>query len=233
MSSKKILHNSSFFSQIIPSHLSSNEVVKKLSTIATEERWLKIQKVVASRSFDVGVLMEDIYDQGNINAVMRSAEAFGFMPFYILDYNKKNKKTANRVSQGADKWLDITKFNSLQTSIDTIKNASYKIYGTSLKAAKPIEEVDFSVPHIIVMGNEHKGLSAEMEEAVDLNFKIPMQGFSQSFNISVAAAISLSYIFQYRKSHKVKECLFTKNNFVDLQAQYLWKSVQSAEKYFL
>lgn len=228
-----MLHNTSSLNKLIPPHLSFTEVVNKLSTIATKERWSKIQKVVANRSFDVGVLMEDIYDQGNINAVMRSAEAFGFMPFYILDYNNGNKKAANRVSQGADKWLDITKFSNLKAGISGLKNKSYKIYGTSLKAAKPIEDVDFSVPHIIVMGNEHKGLSAEMEEAVDLNFKIPMQGFSQSFNISVAAAISLSYIFQYRKSRKVKELLFTENNFINLQAQYLWKSVESADKYFL
>ncbi len=227
-----MLHNTSSLNKLIPPHLSSTEVVKKLSNIVTEERWLKIQEVVFSRSFDVGILMEDIYDIGNINAVMRSAEAFGFMPFNILDYNDGKKKTANRVSQGADKWLDISKFNNLNTCVNFLKNKSYKIYGTSLKAAMPIEKVDFSVPHIIVMGNEHKGLSLEMESAVDLNFKIPMQGFSQSFNISVAAAISLSYIFQYRKSKKVKELMFTKDNFVHLQAQYLWKSVQSADKYF-
>lgn len=228
-----MLHNTSSLNKLIPPHLSSKEVVKKLSSIATEERWKSIQQVVKRRSFDVGVLMEDIYDKGNINAVMRSAEAFGFMPFYVLNYTEKKKKIANRVSQGADKWLDITKFDNLKTCISSLKNKTYKIYGTSLKAAKPIEEVNFSVPHVIVMGNEHKGLSKEMEEAVDLNFKIPIQGFSQSFNISVAAAISLSYIFQYRKSRKIKEILFTENNFIDLQAQYLWKSVQSADKYFL
>lgn len=228
-----MLHNISSLNKLIPSHLSSAEIVKKLKTIATEERWGKIQQVVAQRSFDVGVLMEDIYDQGNINAVMRSAEAFGFMPFNILDYKVGKKKSANRVSQGADKWLEISKFNNLKPCISFLKNKSYKIYGTSLKSAIPMEKVDFSVPHIIVMGNEHEGLSSAMEDVVDLNFKIPMQGFSQSFNISVAAAISLSYIFQYRKSKKVKELLFTENDFINLQAQYLWKSVQNAEKYFL
>lgn len=228
-----MLHNISSLNKLIPPHLSSLEVVEKLKYVITSERWDKIQQVVSERSFDVGVLMENIYDQGNINAVMRSAEAFGFMPFYTLDYEGSKKKTANRVSQGADKWLSISKFHNLKTCITELKNKSYKIYGTSLKAAKSIEKVDFSVPHIIVMGNEHEGLSAEMEEAVDLNFKIPMQGFSQSFNISVAAAISLSYIFQSRKSKNIKEFLFTENNFIDLQAQYLWKSVEQAEKYFL
>lgn len=225
------MQNSSL-SQLIPKHLSSTEVVEKLKNIVSSSRWNKIQQVVAGRSFDVGVLMEDIYDKGNINAVFRSAEAFGFTPFYILDYDNSKKKLANRVSQGADKWLDITKFFCLKTCLIHLKSQSYKIYGASLKAAKPIEQVDFSVPHIIVMGNEHKGLSTKMEEQVDLNFKIPMQGFSQSFNISVAAAISLSYIFQYRKIHKVKEQLFTQNNFIDLQAKYLWKSVDKADRYF-
>ena len=76
----------------------------------------------------------------------------------------------------------------------------YQVLATHLDAnTKPIGEVDVTIPTAIVFGNEKDGISQEMIDLCDQTVIIPMQGFVQSFNISVAAAISLYHITRERQ----------------------------------
>lgn len=164
----------------------------------TENRKKRISEVVENRTFNVSVVCEGLYDRGNVSAVMRSAEAFGFVDFHVIESGEKFKK-ANRVTKGSEKWLEIKKWQSSNDAIDFLKNKQKrKLIVTSLDANISIDEIDFSEPCAVVLGNEMEGVSHEMLEAADYRIKIPMMGFVQSFNISVAAAICLYHIFQQR-----------------------------------
>lgn len=178
--------------------LGAAQILELVAPYLTAERQARIETAVANRTCDVVPVLENIYDRGNISAVLRSAEAMGFQCAHVIELSERFK-SANRVTQGADKWLDVEKWKATRDCTRELKKRGYQILATHLDArAKPIEEMDFSRPTAIVFGNEKDGISPEMIEEADQTIIIPMNGFVQSFNISVAAAISLYHAFRAR-----------------------------------
>ena len=169
--------------------VSAQQVIELLGEHLTDERKVRLQEVVAGRSLQLVSLLENIYDQGNVSAVMRSSEAFGFLGVSLIDAPGARFKAANRVSKGADKWLDVKNFSAPGPAVRELKEQGYQVWATDLETQDSIDTIDWSRPTAIVLGNEKDGVSDEMRGLVDGRFRIPMLGFSQSFNISVAAAL--------------------------------------------
>jgi tRNA (guanosine-2'-O-)-methyltransferase len=167
----------------------STQILEALGPLLTDERRLRLEQVVARRSLHLVSVLENIYDRGNISAVMRSSEAFGFLGMSLVDAPGARFKAANRVTRGADKWLDVRGFTSAAAVVGTLKSEGYQIWATDLETDDSIDMIDWTKPTAIVLGNEKDGISPEMRGLVDGRFRIPMLGFSQSFNISVAAAL--------------------------------------------
>ncbi|MCM2283089.1 MAG: RNA methyltransferase, partial [Bdellovibrionaceae bacterium] len=167
--------------------VTAEDILELAAPYLTESRRARIDAVVAERTYSVVPVMENIYDRGNISAVMRSSEAMGFQSAHVIELNERFKE-ANRVTQGADKWLDVVRWKSTEDCVVSLKSQGYRVYATHLDAAVPIGEVDWSQPSAIVFGNEKDGVSQRLLELADQRIIIPMLGFVQSFNISVAAA---------------------------------------------
>jgi len=203
-------------------------IEEKIWPLLMPERQKKIERVAAGRCFDISVVLEGIYDRGNISAVMRTAEGLGFSNFHIIETFEKFKN-ANRVTQGADKWVETKKWKSTTEAIRYFKDNKIRICVTSLESAKPIHEIDFSTPLALVLGNEKSGASAEIIEAADERVIIPMPGFVQSFNISVAGALSLYQIYQNRLNTLGKNQDVTTEQIRILKAQYALRTLDSAE----
>ncbi len=165
-------------------------VVDLLGPILTESRREKIHKVIAQRNFQNAVVLDGIYDRGNISAVMRTAEGLGFGNFHVIETQERFKE-ANRVTKGADKWLEVTKWKSPREAALHLKAQGHRLIVTHLEAATPLQDIDFRTPTALVLGNEKSGVSPEMLELADERVIIPMPGFVQSFNISVAGALCL------------------------------------------
>ena len=167
-----------------------DQVIESFSEDVTSDRVERIESAIQGRSFDVVTVMEGLYDRGNISAVMRSCEAMGFLGVHIIELSDKFKES-QRVTKGADKWLNIEKWTETKPCLTELKSRGYKIVATHFDQAKPIFDFDFSEPTAIIFGNEKDGVTPEALELCDERMVIPMTGFVQSFNISVAAAISL------------------------------------------
>ena len=205
-----------------------DQVLEHIYPLLTEERRNKIERVVPARCFDISVVLESIYDRGNISAVMRTAEGLGFSNFHVVETFSKFKE-ANRVTQGADKWVETKKWKKSSDFINYAKDNKIRICVTSLNAAKPISEVDFTTPLALVLGNEKDGVSPEMIEAADERIIIPMPGFVQSFNISIAGAIGLYHIYQDRLRKLGKVSDVTSAQIKILKAHYALRTLDSAE----
>src|SRR5690606_16838237 len=137
-----------------------------------------------------------------------------------------------RVTQGADKWVEINKWKKSQDCIRALKDQGYEICVTHLDAtSKPLREVNFSGKTALVVGNEKAGVSAEMIEAADQRVIIPMSGFVQSFNISVAGALSLYHINQDRISQRGTNASVTAQEQQILQALYYMRTQDSAAQF--
>jgi tRNA (guanosine-2'-O-)-methyltransferase len=165
------------------------QILAGLKDHLTDERKLRLKSVVSERSLQMVSVLENIYDRGNISAVMRSSEAFGYLGMYMIDKPGAHFKAANRVTKGAEKWLDVRALNDPKLAVQDLKHKGYQIWATDLDTTNTIDTLDWSKPLAIVLGNEKDGVSPEMKAMVDGTFRIPMLGFSQSFNISVAAAL--------------------------------------------
>ncbi len=205
-------------------------ILQHIGPLLTAERRQKIDRVVAARNFETAVVLEGIYDRGNISAVMRTAEGLGYANFHVIETQEKFKE-ANRVTQGADKWVEVQKWKQSKGCIEALKDQGYRICVTTLEASKPIADIDFSGKTALVLGNERDGVSREMIEAADERMIIPMPGFVQSFNISVAGALCLYHIMQDRIRRTGSNADLTPKEQDILKALYYLRTQDSAADY--
>ncbi|MCB9026038.1 MAG: RNA methyltransferase [Bdellovibrionaceae bacterium] len=204
--------------------------IKKLEPFLTESRWDRIQNTIKNRTLNIVPVLEHIYDRGNISAVMRSAEAFGFINFHIVERPDGQFKTSNRVTQGTDKWLKIKKHKETKKCLGELKERGFKIYATHLNATVAIDEIDFTQASAVILGNEKEGVSEEALEMCDDTFIIPMFGFAQSFNISVAGALCFYHIHKYRLEKMGSSGDLCEKDAAKFTLEYMCKSIKGAEK---
>lgn len=173
--------------------LDAETVIDTLGPLVTEGRLERIEKVASNRTFDILPIVENPYDLGNLAAVCRSADALGCGAVHVIRNSQDERfKQSARTSGGAEKWLDIQLHQSTAECLSHIKQLGYQIVITHLQAdAVAPSEIDWSKPTAIVFGNELQGVTEEAVKAADACVAIPMSGFVESFNISVAAALIL------------------------------------------
>lgn len=205
-------------------------LIDLLSAQLTFERIDRIDQVIQGRTDEVQPVLEHIYDHGNVNAVMRSAEAFGFYKLHVIDQPSGQFKLSNRVSGGTEKWVSSYRHKSNKDCINDLKAQGILIYSTHLGATQSIDKVDFSKPCAIVLGNEKDGVTQETLEASDESFMIPISGFVQSFNISVAASLCFYHIYQWRLNHCGKESFINQDKCLWLKLDYIINTLGGVEK---
>lgn len=170
-----------------------------LSAFLTDERRDRIESVLAHRTNAVATVVEGIANLGNVSAVMRTAEAFGFQPFHVIGGDSIYKQSS-RTTQGAHKWLDVFQWPSARHAVTALKGAGYRVLATSLSAeAESLDNVDFRERVALVFGNERDGISDSMATHADGLVRVETPGFVESFNISVAAAVCLYHAYRERK----------------------------------
>lgn len=166
-----------------------DHILKTLGALMTGERLARLDDVAGHRSLKLVGVLENIYDRGNVSAVMRSFEAFGFLRLHLIDPPGGKFKAANRVTKGAEKWLDVHSHTDPVEAVAKLHADGYQVWATDLNTKVTIADIDWTRPTAVVLGNEKDGVSEAMKSAVDGCFRVPMVGFSQSFNISVAASL--------------------------------------------
>lgn len=167
------------------------------------ERKARIDAVVAQRTRTLTVVMEAFCDPQNVNAVLRTCEAFGVQSLHAIEGPMKGFDRNKKISQNADKWLDVRRWRSTRECLTHLKSEGFAIYATHLDdQAVPLEGLSFAGKVALVFGNENRGVSDEALALADARYAIPMRGFVQSLNVSVAAAISLAKAVERREAER-------------------------------
>lgn len=176
-----------------------------LGQFITENKKSVMERVLAERTRFITVVLEDIFKPHNASAVLRTCDCFGIQDIHVIE--KINSYKVNPyVARGASQWVDLHKYDqksgsSVQACFQSLRNKGYKIYGTSVDSNSiSLQELEPSEKIALVFGNEHEGISEEVKSNCDGLVHIPMLGFTDSFNISVAASILLYDLI--RKSDK-------------------------------
>ncbi len=168
----------------------------------SEQRRATIESVLDRRTENVAVVVEGMVDLGNVSAVMRTADGFGIQRIHSID-TAGTYKRSKRTTQGADKWIDRYRWTGSDDCYEALRNGGYRVIAADVADdASPVWETDLSGRSAIVFGNELEGLSEHSRSSADEIVTIPMGGFTESFNISVAAALVLYEVVRQRE-HKL------------------------------
>ncbi len=171
-------------------------LIEYLKGFTTESRWNRIQEVLSNRTNHITVVLEDLHKPHNANAVLRSCDGFGIQDVHIIE-NRNTFDAASTVSIGAHQWLTLSKYNKTNTEnvsvcFEAMRKEGYKVIATTPhEQDQNLNELPIEQKTALVFGTEREGLSDIAMEEADGYVKIPMSGFSESFNISVSAAICL------------------------------------------
>ncbi len=184
------------------------ELLIHLESIITENRKATFEKVLANRTRHFTVVLEDIYQKHNTSAVVRSCDIFGIQDIHIIE-NKYNSYVSNQVAKGSQKWIDFNEYNSeeynTQICIDNLRKQGYQIIATTPhNDSCLLQDFDIRKKSAFVFGVEKGGVSDEMMKQADGYLKIPMVGFTESLNVSVAAAITLNDVTSRLRNSAVK-----------------------------
>ncbi len=205
-------------------------IIERLGEYISENRSKRIESVLAHRTHTVVTVVEGLVNLGNVSAVMRSAEALGYYQFHVIENNDRFKHS-ERTSKGAEKWLDVHKWADAEQCASYLHEKGYQIVVTHLDAeAKPIDEIDFTRPTALVFGNERAGISEAMLSLADQRCIIPMVGFVESFNISVAAAVGLYHAYLDRVRKLGIDGDLSEEDKKTLRARYYYRSVKQADR---
>jgi tRNA (guanosine-2'-O-)-methyltransferase len=169
------------------------ELLEHLESFLTPRRKELFLKVLDQRTNHFTVATEDVYQLHNTSAVIRSCDVFGIQNIHVVE--EVNQKRIDReIAMGAQKWVDVNRYNSTASCIKKLRQKGYRIVATSPHKSKPIHEFDISQPAAFFFGTEKDGLTEEVLKEADDFVQIPMFGFTESLNISVSAAIILQEV---------------------------------------
>lgn len=182
-------------------NISDFEYLTYLEEFITENRKNKFLKVLEQRTNHFTIAIEDVFQLHNTSAVMRSCEVFGIQNLHVVE-EKYGKKIDKEIAMGAQKWVDVNRYNSNIDCVKTLKERGYQIIATTPHDSSCLlDDFDISKPSALFFGTERNGLSDEVMNEADGFLKIPMAGFTESLNISVSAAIIIQSIMsRLRKS---------------------------------
>jgi len=179
----------------------------------TEKRRARLRTALDNRTRRITVLLEDIYDPLNASAVLRTADGLGLQDIHIAE-NRHAFNAHSKVAGRAASWLTIKKYreNFASNKVDfrikpegvqqstalafaALKEDGYTVLATSPRGkSTSLSELDITKKYAIALGSEHWGLSDWAIENADASIALPMLGFTESYNISVTAAMILFYL---------------------------------------
>lgn len=160
----------------------------------------RVRTVAGNRAREIVVVLDGVQNEHNISAVLRSADAFGIQEVILVG---SAFRPSSGISLGAEQWLTTTRYFESKEALKAVQATGKKIVvlqpethsersrGEDRPICLPVFDLPFDTPLALVFGSERDGVSAEFLAAATYFAHIPMFGFVESLNISVAAAITL------------------------------------------
>jgi len=166
-----------------------------LDGFVSERRKGRLVEVLEERTNHLTVVLEDVYQSHNFSAVLRSADIFGIQNIHFIE-NRNKYKISEDVSMGSTQWLTLNRYqkfeNNTRECITQLKNKGYRIVATSLnERSVTLDKLNVDKPIALIFGTELTGISEDVQDTADEFVYLPMFGFTESFNISVCAALCM------------------------------------------
>ena len=199
----------------------------------TEKRKTTFKNVLANRTRHFTVVLEDIYQPHNASAVVRTCDIFGVQDLHVIE-NRYINRVSKYVAKGSQKWITSKRYksdgNNTQICIDNLRDKGYQIIATTPhNDSCLLQDFDISKKTAFVLGAEAEGVSDTIKTQADGFLKIPMVGFTESLNISVAAAIILQDVTTKLRNSNLDWQLSTKDKEI-LYFDWVKKTIKNVDK---
>lgn len=201
------------------------DLLAYLEGYLTEERKQRFLEVLQHRTKHITIAIEDVYQMHNTSAIIRSCDVFGVQEVHVVE-DRFAKRLDKNIAMGAEKWVDVHRYHNTVDCITNLKQQGYQIIATTPhNDSTLLPEFYPDQKSAIFFGTEKEGLSDVVMHQADGFLKIPMVGFSESLNVSVAAAIIIQDL-----AHKVRasevDWQLTEAEILDKRMDWTQKSIQ-------
>jgi tRNA (guanosine-2'-O-)-methyltransferase len=177
--------------------MTENEyILSEFYKIITPNKVNMFERIAPQRSRHLVVGLENIQQDHNASAIMRSMDCLGFQELHLIEKNNSYQFQRD-IALGSARWLDVNQYHEgpepVLDAIAKLRKQGYRIIATSPhhKAVTP-QTVNLQQPIALFFGAEKHGISPELMENADELLHIPMHGFTESLNLSVSAALLLN-----------------------------------------
>lgn len=198
-------------------------VIEALQPLLTGERIERLESIIGRRLRSVVAVLDGLIDPHNTAAILRSADAFGTQEVHIIE-GEEPFVASTRVTTGAERWLDVIRHSTAEACIDSFHDRGFRVYVATTDGELKPEDLPAVQKLAIVFGNEHSGVRQAVMRRADGRYSIPMKGFVQSLNVSVATAITLHAATSGRAGD------LTPSERTLLRARFMMLSVRNAEQ---
>ncbi len=204
------------------------DLLAYLEGFITPERKARISKVLEERTKYITVAMEDVFQMHNSSAVVRSCEVFGIQDAHLIE-GRFGRRLDKNIAMGAQQWVNVMRYNSSKTCLDTLKENGYLIVATTPDPeATKLNDFKLEGKIALFFGTEKEGLSEEIMQQAEGLISIPMFGFTNSLNISVSAAIILQHLTSQLRNTKLNWRL-SESEKLEKRLDWTKKSVRSID----
>ncbi len=212
--------------------MSTKKQLDYLTPIISENRMLRFEEVLNGRTKHFTVVLEDLFQKHNQSAIVRSCDIFGIQDLHVIE-NKYVSYMSNQVAKGSQKWLNFYNYDqeehNTQTCIDNLKAKGYQIIATTPhNDSCLLGDFDVTKKAAFVFGVEKAGVSKQILEQADGYLKIPMVGFTESLNVSVASAIILQSVTDKLKKTNISWQL-TEDEKLELKLDWTKKTIKNID----
>ena len=208
------------------------QLLEKLLSFISDHKNQLFDKVIQNRTRYLTVVLEDIYQPQNASAVLRTADCFGVQDVHIIE--NRNEYVINpEVALGASKWLTLHRYSESEDNtlkaIQELKEKGYRIVATMPHSNDvALSDLDMNQKTALFFGTELLGLSEVVQENADVFVRIPMYGFTESYNISVSAALCLQDLSAKMRSDTI-DWKLSESELLDVKLDWARSVVREAD----
>jgi tRNA (guanosine-2'-O-)-methyltransferase len=208
------------------------ELIEYLSTFISEKRKQRFDGVISHRTDHLRIVLENMYQAHNASAVLRSCDCFGIQHVHFIE-NRNTLRISDDVAMGSSNWLTIHRHNkqaeNTVAALMELKQKGYRLVATSPhQNDRLITELPVDQKMALVFGTEIDGISQDVIRLADDFVRIPMYGFTESFNVSVCAALCM-YELTKRIRENVPGFLLSQEERTDVYFEWLRTSVEHGD----
>ena len=216
-----------------PMQTDKQKNIDYLKQFVLEKRYNRIQNVVKKRTRHFTVVVENLFQSHNMSAILRTAECLGLQDVHIIEADFEYE-ISKQVSLGSQKWLSIYRYNNLKNNtiacLQSLKEKGYKIVATMPSENNYLlDDIAIDAKTAFLFGTELNGLTQEAVNLADEFVKIPMYGFTESYNVSVSVALTMMNVNERLRKSLIDWSLSQEER-LNLELDWLKKSIKDSNR---